>query len=327
MKDNELIERYIYAVTKSLPQKTRGDVADELRSIISDMLDERCGDVTPSENDIKVVLTELGTPRELAEKYNPDGGKCLIGGLYYYQYKLVLKIVLISVAFGLAIAATITTIMGQTVWYVSFAQWLSAILNALASAFTFVTLLFAYFYHKGIKIDIKPESLDDLPPIPKKKSTISKGESIFGIGISVIFAVVFLLAPQVFCVVYADSGTFIPVFNVETIRSTWYLIVALAVIGVIRESIKLIDGRYTKRVMFVTIAANLISIGLSFWWLMNKNIMNTELIESLSEVFKGDSSFIMTFISQLQYSFLGVIVFALLLDIVTTILKTEKHSA
>jgi len=325
MQDNELVERYIYAVTKSLPSKTREDVAKELRSIISDMLDERCGELLPSENDVKVVLTELGTPRELAEKYNPDGGKCLIGGLYYHQYKLVLKIVLISVAFGLAVAGTITSIMNQEVWYVSFAQWISAILNSLASAFTFVTLLFAFFYHKGVKIDIKAESIDDLPPIPKKRNTISKGESISGIAISVIFAVVFLLAPQIFCVIFADSGTFIPVFNVEVIHSTWYLIVALAVIGIIRESIKLIDGRYTQRVMIVTIVADLMSVGLSFWWLMNERIMNTELISNLSEIFKDDSSFIISFISQLQYIFLGIIVFSLILDIISTVIKTERN--
>ena len=65
----ELTGRYIYAVTRRLPKKQRGDVAKELESIISDMLEERCGPITPTEHDLRVVLTELGTPSELARKY------------------------------------------------------------------------------------------------------------------------------------------------------------------------------------------------------------------------------------------------------------------
>lgn len=64
---NDLIERYIYAVTKRLPQKVQKDISDELRTLIDDMLAERCGELVPEEKDIRVVLTELGTPEELYE--------------------------------------------------------------------------------------------------------------------------------------------------------------------------------------------------------------------------------------------------------------------
>ena len=61
MVKNDLIDRYIYAVTKHMKSAMKKDVAAELETIIQDMLEERCGDVTPTERDIKVVLTELGT--------------------------------------------------------------------------------------------------------------------------------------------------------------------------------------------------------------------------------------------------------------------------
>lgn len=64
--EHELIERYLYAVTKQLPAKSRRDIERELRSLIGDMLEERCGEIAPTERDIRVVLTELGTPTELA---------------------------------------------------------------------------------------------------------------------------------------------------------------------------------------------------------------------------------------------------------------------
>ena len=47
----DLIERYIYAATKRLPKKQREDVAQELRGLIDDMLNERCKEVTPTEKD------------------------------------------------------------------------------------------------------------------------------------------------------------------------------------------------------------------------------------------------------------------------------------
>ena len=52
-----------------------------LETIIQDMLEERCGDVMPTEHDIRVVLTELGTPAELASKYKSETQDCLIGHL------------------------------------------------------------------------------------------------------------------------------------------------------------------------------------------------------------------------------------------------------
>ena len=90
---NDLIERYLYAVTKRMNPKIREDVKNELSCLIEDMLMERCGDVVPTEKDIRVVLTELGTPQELYIKYSGDGDKCLIGQPYYSTYLFVMKIV------------------------------------------------------------------------------------------------------------------------------------------------------------------------------------------------------------------------------------------
>ena len=68
---NELIERYIYAVTKRLPYKMRADIEKELRALIDDMLEQRCGDVLPSEHDIRVVLTKSARPRSLRKNTIP----------------------------------------------------------------------------------------------------------------------------------------------------------------------------------------------------------------------------------------------------------------
>ena len=48
----EMINRYIYAVTQKLPQSQRKDIADELRGLIEDMLEERAGQGTGKKNEV-----------------------------------------------------------------------------------------------------------------------------------------------------------------------------------------------------------------------------------------------------------------------------------
>ena len=101
MTNQELTDRYVYAVTKNLPRKSREDVSRELHSLISDMLEERCGALTPTERDLRVILAELGMPEELSEKYSPTKDKALIGPPYFGKYIFVLKIVLLCTGFGI----------------------------------------------------------------------------------------------------------------------------------------------------------------------------------------------------------------------------------
>lgn len=328
---NDLIERYIYAVTKRLPEKIKNDVSKELKTLIDDMLTERCGELVPEEKDIRVVLTELGTPEELYEKYNPDNKKCLIGSPYYSTYKYVLKIVMLCTIFGIILANIISgifdfsksnsieNIVSSSATFL--ASLITDLIMSIVMAFGFVTALFAFFYHKDIKIDTT-SNLDSLPSVPKKNEKISKVDSIISIGISVIFLIVFLTAPQIFCVVMYNE--FIPIFNLETIRQTWYIIVMFSVVGIIRDVVRLIEGRYSQKVMITTVATNIISGFLSVWWLMNDRIMNPKFADSISKLFNNESTFIINIFSNFQYFFLGFIIFVLLLDMFVTVFKYLK---
>ncbi len=336
---NDLIERYIYAVVKKLPNNLKDDVSKELRSLIDDMLTERCKDVTPSDKDIKVVLTELGTPNELYEKYNPDTKKCLIGSPYYSTYKYVLKIVLICTGIGLVISTIIAgiidickdgSVVSEASGVINFQPWISLFVNlftnlpiGLIMGFAFVTLLFAFFYHKGIKIDTT-NNLDSLPPVPKKTQRISKTEPIISICFLTIFLIVFLIVPEILCVIVTNPHELVPIFNTEAVRSAWYILVLFSSAGVIREIIMLFEGQYNKKVMVSSIIANAASALFAVWWLLRDNIINEKFINSLTAVFDKDETFIINIFSNFQYFFLGVILFALILDTVTVIVKTLR---
>ena len=87
-KSTNLIERYVHDVARRLPEKEREDVKDELRANIYDMLPEGA-----SEEQIRNVLYELGSPASLAGKYRQNP-RYLISPAYYDEYVNVLKWVL-----------------------------------------------------------------------------------------------------------------------------------------------------------------------------------------------------------------------------------------
>lgn len=319
--NNDLIERYIYAVTKRLPRKQRDDVSQELRGLVDDMLTERCGSLTPTEKDVRIVLTELGTPQELYSQYAEDADKCLIGQPYYSTYKYVMIIVISAVLVGITMANLILQWIEPKDWFGAVASWLSMVYNSLLSAFAIVTLLFAFFYHKGIKIT-EPFNFDDLPPVPKKSQEISKWESIAGIGFCVLFAVLFMFTPDVFCVV--REGTLISLFDMEVIRNAWFIIAAFAACGIIREIVQLMEGRYNKKVLTTTLVTNAISVVLSFWWLLGFDVINPNFLANMETIFAGENNIVLQMFGHFDLFFLGVILFALVLDTIDVSLKTLR---
>ena len=68
-----LIEVYVYEVTRRLPDKSRDDIALELTSTIEDMLPENF-----TENEVMDALSKLGDPAQLAASYR-DTPNYLIG--------------------------------------------------------------------------------------------------------------------------------------------------------------------------------------------------------------------------------------------------------
>ena len=327
MVKNDLIERYVYAVTKYMKADLKKDVSAELETIIQDMLEERCGDVMPTEHDIRVVLTELGPPAELASKYKSETQDCLIGQPYYNLYVYVLKIVTACVIGGMLLAQIMAAVTSHTIWYIVIFRIIGGIFGGVLTEFTFVTLLFAFFYKRGIKVEGLNDGIDNLPPVPKKTNQISKADSIVGIIFSVIFTLVFLVCPQIICIAFIKNGVNVyePLFNLEYIRQTWYLILAFGILGIAKESVKLIDGSYTQRVMIVTIITNLIDGVLTFIWLLNGRIMNSAFFDGVEQLSGENAEIIPKIFMHFNKLFLAIIIFALAINCIETVVKSVKY--
>ena len=296
--DNDLIERYLYAITRHLPSAQRSDVAEELRTLISDMLDERCGSLPPTAKDVRVVLTELGTPGEMVRKYTSGEGECLIGQPYYAQYLYVLKIVLACVG---------------------------SLIGALLFAFAIVTLLFAFFSRRGIEVETMG-SLDDLPPVPRETRSSTRGDAVAGIVFSIVGAVVFLLFPDVLNALShrADGVPFDP-FNVDAFRASAWVVVVWTFVCVAGESFKLVEGRYTKRVLAVTFACDLVAGALVVFWLTNFQLVDSHaVVQAMQSSGKALEGPVLWAVSNAQTAFCGLVVAALVIDAVDSIVKTVR---
>lgn len=324
--NNELIERYIYAVTKRLPAKNREDVSRELQGLIDDMLTERCGEVTPTDKDIRVVLTELGTPNELASKYDEDGEKSLIPQPYFSTYKFVMKIVLACVVVGLSIANLLLLVIEPQGIGKAIGTLIAELWSSVLQVFAIVTLIFAIISRKGINLD-NSFNLNDLPAVPKKSQQVSVWEPVADIILSVVFVVVMLMVPQVFCAITVSNGvtTSVPVFDAAVLRSGWLLIIAFAVVGIIRESVVLMERQYNRKVMVTTLVADGISAVLSIIWLTNDSIINPEFKAQMGTLFAGEEEFIFRIFENFNIFFLSLLLFALALEAGTTVYKTLRN--
>ncbi len=90
---NELISRYVTAIGKHLPKKSRADIENEIRSTLEDILADRSEKTgrPVDEAMVKEVLKSYGAPEKVAATYMPE--RYLIGPRMYPLFWLVLRIV------------------------------------------------------------------------------------------------------------------------------------------------------------------------------------------------------------------------------------------
>ena len=312
---NDLIERYIYAVTKKMSSKIRNDVADELKTLIYDTIEERYNDKEITLSDAKIILTELGSPNKLYEKYDNFSDKCLIGQPYYNYYKDILKIVLTCTIFGIVLSYIIN-IENQSI-----SKFISDIIFAAILSFSFVTLIFIFMYKFNIDFLNNDIDFDKLPKLPNNNIKTNKYFSLLSILFAVIFLSLFILSPSIFS--FNIDGKFINLFNTDIIKSSYLFAVFFIVLLIFREIIKIVDNSYNIRNTILFIAINIFSAIISFIWFFNYNLINEVFINSLIK--NASNNLILSIFSNFQMFCFFMILLALVLDSIDKILKFKRN--
>ncbi|MEI8199241.1 MAG: hypothetical protein WCG21_04190 [Eubacteriales bacterium] len=314
----EQINRYVYQVSRFLSGKNKEDIEKEIRSLIDDMLETKCQGREPDKADIEAVFAELGKPSALAAKYN-DSKRYLIGPDLFPVYWSVLRIVILVAPAAMLLANLISIVTGTFSW-----ENLGGIFSAAFMSFAIVTLIFAAVEWKGVSVDKLFEGEIELPPVPEKKARISRADPIVGLIFLSIFMCIFIFAPQYIGFWASGHSGYVSIFNVAVIKSIMGLFLICFGTSILKEIFKLIEGRYTLRLMIVTIFCNAINLALIIYIIRSFPIWNDYFpgqflaaaqITGLSEL-QDKWAFIT------QNVFLGVVVFGTVVDTLSCIVKT-----
>ncbi len=326
----DMINRYIYQVTKHLNPVTRKDIENELRTLIYDMLEEKSQGNTATKEDIITALKELGNPSILAKEYQDTRGY-LISPELFPAYLFVLKIVIGATLFGMCIATVLDLITSyQNLWYSYIGTWISNMISSAGMAFAFVTILFAIFERKGMNLkELIPEwDVEELPPVPVKEAVIPIGEPIVGIIFTILGMVLFTFAPQLIGAYYFDHGLInIPVFNLDTLRVVLPLFFITMGLGLLKNIWELIDRRYSIPYAIFIFITNTISTILTIIIFTRFDIWNVNFVKQINSGFH--LNFAPSAISAwdlITNNFVAFLVVIYLLETITIIVKAIKYN-
>ena len=304
-----LIEIYIQEVTRRLPEKSREDIALELRLTIKDMLPEDF-----NEEDVKSVLQKLGNPALLARGYR-DQPMYLIGPRYYDIYMTLLKMVL-------PIAGIITLISMITMYFLDYSanetninvgivilsEGIGTLLELSLQLLFWLTLVFAILERKEKGKDSEPLTTsfkkwtpDDLKHItyaPKKKS-ISKIE-VFGSFLwTAIWATVYFNANQI-AVVYENKGNQLEfvtsVFNQEVLLSYWPMVLIAIGFEVALAIYKIFKEQWTNKMAIFNMVYEVFVSALFIVMISNPNLFQPKFITYLTDLFSITKEYLVNWI-------------------------------
>lgn len=329
---DSMTTRYVYAATRWMPAKQRKDAARELESLIGDMMEERTGGRVAVAKDIEMVLTELGNPSAFSAKANGQE-QYLIGPDLFPKYKTVISIVMMAVAFGITVAMVVLMALGSFSGIFDFLfSWLSSLVSAIVTSAAIVTFIFALAQWRGgaLRDGIlhTPWSPANLPPLPQNGERIPRWESIFGIVFGVLAMLLFVLFPQLIGGFFKTDGRYVlvPFFNLEIMRQMLPMLLLMFALGIFREFVAFMEGRYTMRLAIVTSISDLISMGLAVVVFGNPQLYSANFFPAVQAVAPELSEISWVFES-FGKIFLAVFLFALVLDLLTTLFKALKYRA
>ena len=293
-KEKDLMERYIYEVTRRVGKDQREDIAMELRELIGDMYEQEAEQAGLAEKEddtedvMHRVLENLGDPAEFAKKYR-DEKSVLIGPEYYDDYLWILKIVVIISVLVTMVSSAFEGIIEGGVTAAIFGMWIGEAIAegiaALISSFGAVTLIFALLERYKVKVDLRDtrknwdvKNLEketvpakmwtplQLPPMPDKRGMISRSDCIVSIVFALILCGLLALAPQLFGAMHFENGKLvesITVFNLEKWATILPVFLISIMVGLVDETVKLVHGYYCKAVFYCSLVCNLIQIALT----------------------------------------------------------------
>ncbi|MDQ0429244.1 putative membrane protein [Planomicrobium stackebrandtii] len=331
----KLIELYVKEVMRRLPEKKRGEVEAELRSMIGARLPKDY-----SEQDVKNILSELGHPAVLASSY-AERPLYLIGPRYYDLYLQLLKLILpiaIAVATIIILIVTIVsgageepvfTIIGDLVGGI-----ISGIINTVIQAVFWLTLVLAIVERAEHSKSQRPLALNfeewtpdslrefsDRPHISKDKK-IPRSQ-IFGSLIwTAIWTTVYFNADKLLGIYQEGQQGGLefttPIFNQEVLVSYWPLIILVVVLEITLAAYQWRAVQWTNKLALFNTFVQLTSVLIFVLVFTNSNLINQAFRQGVENVFGGPSA-----LNWLIGSIVAVVIISSAIDAIQGIRKAR----
>jgi hypothetical protein len=185
----DLIDRYLVAVRRQLPDNLQDDItaelADSLRSDAEER--ERVTGHPLDEAEQAALLKQRGHPFLMASRYLPQ--QQLIGPALFPYYRQTLKFVVFGAVLPITLlSATITAISaGAPADVIS--RMIAAAWNGSIYSIGIVTLVFAILEHEQLRISVLENWNPRQLPQPQHGRTVPRSESVVGLVVSLTFLV------------------------------------------------------------------------------------------------------------------------------------------
>jgi len=148
----ELIDRYLQAVANNLPEASRADIAEELRSSLYEQVDESRQQLGRdlNEQELSNLLKKWGHPVKVAGSYSP--AQYLIGPSLFPAYVYTLKIAA-GVVLTIQIVITVLALFTTNEWFFEFPALFNRLIWSMLGMAGIVTGVFAILEYSGEKLD------------------------------------------------------------------------------------------------------------------------------------------------------------------------------
>ncbi|HEX9013915.1 MAG TPA: hypothetical protein VF813_10375, partial [Anaerolineaceae bacterium] len=269
----ELIDRYVTAIGKHLPRKTRADIETEIHSTLEDMLADRSAKTgrPMDEAMAKEVLKEYGAPEQVAATYVPES--YLIGPRMFPLFWMVVRIVflvltvLAIVGLGIRIGTgpgtieSITNLAGKAL-----IDYASGLVVALGNIVLIMAILERVLPESELG-HLKPSDPKDWDPdqllLEPTGDEVKLWEPVVSILFTAAGLVIFNFYPQIIGVFFfPGSPMFIPILSAAFFSYLPWLNL-LWVLGIGLQLALLRQGRYTPPTRLFTIALKVGGIALA----------------------------------------------------------------
>ncbi len=297
----ELIDRYIYAVTKSFPKKQKFEIEKELKANIEDMIEQNKSNDNYEEK-VEKVLLELGDPEIVADNYR-GSKRFLIGPVYYEFYLMVLKIVIAAVVGGISIALFIKSFFTANIDIANIGlEYLTSIFSGAMQAFAWTTIVFIIIERNDNKVKDELQEkgnwdLSKLPILPNKKTQIPVSEPIAAIIFTTIFFSVFIgilySAPQAFAVYFEKAGEMIriPIFDLVVLKGYRSWFIAIFFLSILKEIISLYYRKWNLKNSLFSILIITITTILTLIILTDNSLWNKDFPAEILKQIQGGFDF------------------------------------